>query len=138
MNDFNKIKGTQVAFSNIWHDLPSYYSYDFLISSEFTQSRFRRVINQGKQIGLMLDIKLKRSCKSLSFEDLKTILTHTEKAFVNLVPNKLELNMLPDPQNTMWLLRPEARFNGQSQLQNCIHNPKKVDEILENIKEVPI
>ena len=54
------------------------------------------------------------------------------------MPNRLELNLLPDPDNTSWLLRPEARYNGVSQLQMNVSNPNKVATILGNIKEVPI
>ena len=105
-----------MLISQQWHDNPAYYSYDFLFSTHYTQSRFKRVIRSGKQLGLILDMKLKKDCHHLAHEDIQTIFTHTEKALIHLVPNKLELNILPDPDNTIWLLRPEARYNGVSQL----------------------
>lgn len=66
------------------------------------------------------------------------IFQHTERTLISMVPNKLELELMGDPENQAWLLRPEARFNGASQLHRCLSDPDKVANILDNVVVVPM
>lgn len=66
------------------------------------------------------------------------IFRRNEKTLMNLVPNKLELQVMGDPENRAYMLRPEARFNGSSQLSNCLDDPDHVANILDNCEIVPI
>ena len=59
-----------------------------------------------------------------------------ERTLMNTVPNKVELRLLKDPQNKAWMMRPEARLpNLESQLSMNTHDPNKLAEILNDVKE---
>ena len=64
----------------------------------------------------MLDMYLNENCYDLSFHEVQYIFSRTERTLLNMVPNTIELNLIQEPLNKVWLLRPEARFLGGSQL----------------------
>lgn len=107
-----------------WHDVPNYYTDDLPFQGDFTACRFKRVIKSGEQVGLLLDIYLKPQARNLPYEDIQMIFLLNERTLMNMVPNKVELQILKDPINKAWMMRPEARLpNLQSQLSSSTHDP---------------
>ena len=113
-NSYGKIIGSRFDLNGKWFDTPTWYSDPFVLSTDFSQCRFKRIVDKSAQIGLLLDIRLKKACKNKTNHEVQCILRMAEKTMIQLVPNKLELNYLPDPVNKIWLLRPEVRYNGGS------------------------
>lgn len=72
--------------------------------------------------------------ENLTNQEIQMIFQLTERTLLSMVPNKLELELMGDPDNKAWLLRPEARFNGASQLHMCLNDPERVADILDNAK----
>lgn len=83
-------------------------------TGEFTHSTFKRVFKNNEQVGLMIDMHLRKDkphLEKLSIQEIQMIFRRNEKTIMNLVPNKLELQLMGDPDNRAYMLRPEARFN---------------------------
>lgn len=93
-------------------------------------------------VGVIIDIQLSHLVHkyNLPLETKKTIFRETERTFLNLVPNGriLEdyiMNESSEPENKVWLLRPEEKYGGQSYLMKHINNPTKLENILNLIKK---
>ena len=79
---------------------------------------------------------LKPQARNLPYEDIQMIFLLNERTLMNMVPNKVELHILKDPKNKAWMMRPEARLpNLESQLSSYTHDPNKLAEILNDVKE---
>ena len=71
------------------------------------------------------------------------ILRETERTFLNMVPNGriLEdyiLNESNEPENKVWLFRPEEKYGGQSYLAKHIENATKIGDILGLVKKTEL
>ena len=86
----------------------------------------------------MIDMYLNEECQGLTHQEIQNIFDRTERCLINMVPNRIEIHIKRDPENKVWMLRPEARYNGKSQLSYHCDNPDKVAEILNNVKDADL
>lgn len=121
-----------------WYDNLSHKDL-MKFQSDLTYSTFKRVFKDSEQVGVIISMHLrldKPHIEDLTFQEVQMIFQQTERTLMGMVPNKLELELMGDPENQAWLLRPEARFNGASQLHKCLDDPDKVADILDNAEVV--
>lgn len=131
-----RINGFQV-FIEKWYDMPS-LNQNLKFKGDFTLSTFKRIFKLGRQMCLLLDIYLKEEAMNLSHQEIQLIFASNERTLLSMVPNKVEHGIMTDPENKVWLLRPEARYNGQNQLALNTHIPNKVSEILDHCIDTDI
>ena len=79
---------------------------------------------------------LKDEARILPYTDHQMIFRLNERTLMNMVPHKVEIHILKDPENKAWMMRPEARLpNLESQLQQATRHPNQLAEILNGVKE---
>ena len=94
------------------------------------------MIKKGKQVGLFIDMYLKPQARILPNEDIHMIFSFNERTIMNMVPTKLEGQVLGGQENQAWNTRPESFLPClESKLASVVEDPNKVSEILDEIGE---
>ena len=114
---------------------------DYNFRNPITSSTYQKLMKDGKLMGISMNIKLSHLAlkKKLTREIVDYILRQTERTILNMVPKgriieEYLMREFYEPDNKIWLLRPEEKYGGMSILTNSIQQASKVTKIFETSK----
>lgn len=121
-----------------WFDIRRVPDIRLQIKTPFLNAGYEYLMDGEKLISIVYRIRISDQLKKVEphFNLLQKLFWYAGLNMTNLVPCTLEQHLKEvvkqEPVNTVWKMRPEEQYNGQSYLQRHINDPNEVKRICES------